>query len=137
MKSQLQLFGCLILILTIVTSCSKNPEPDRPNPAVVLPPSPPDREYFWVQRWDSTSRGYEIHLNIARLTQTEINRGIDVGVAVYSDWDPFVKIPFDYYDYGQKDTIHLSYNAIPGQLQVIAKASFKIEYPSDVFIEYK
>ena len=71
------------------------------------------------------------------LTDSAINRGIDVGVAVYSDWDPFEKLPFNYYDYDKKDTIHLSYDVRAGQLQVIAKASFKITYPSDVYIEYK
>ena len=138
MKTHLRLFSDLLVLSIIVLSCSKDDHVKSTPPPPILNPPPKDKkEYFWGQTWDTTSRGYVININTARLTQAEINKGINVGIAVYSDWDPFVTMPFNYYYDGQTDTIRLSYIAVPGQLQIIAKTSLEIKYPSDVLIEYK
>lgn len=109
---------------------SSNPSPSG-NPFVA-----PEREYHWGLYWSQTSRGNEIHLNSPRLSDSVIRRGVAIGLAVYSDWDLFGIIPFDYYDTNKNDTIHLSYDVTPGQLRIIAKTPFAISYPSDVYIQY-
>jgi uncharacterized protein (UPF0305 family) len=82
-------------------------------------------------------KGHEIHLDTWKLTDSTINKGINVYVAIWTEMTTFERIPLIFYDFLQKDTIHLSYTAIPGQLQVIAEAPFEITYLSDVFIEYQ
>lgn len=101
------------------------------------PIMPPAREYFWSQQWSPTSRGDELNIRIPGLVDSVINKGINIGLAVYSDWDIFQVLPFDYYDENKRDTVRFMYEVIPGQLTIIAKAAFKMTYPSDVFIQYK
>jgi hypothetical protein len=138
MKLQLQPFSYLLALLLAITSCSKDPGVTSPPNPSIPPPIPVNREYFWDQRWNATSRGYEIHLDTWNLTQQEINRGIDVYVALSTEMSLFNKIPNSVLEPFFPDTVHLSYTAIPGHLQVIATASFDMTGDeSDLFIEYK
>lgn len=140
MKIYRPLYGFSLVFLISLIACHKagenrirgNGKSTSEDPFVV-----PDREYFWRVEWHPALRGDEIHLNAPRLVDSQIGKGIEIGVAVYSDWDRFEKIPFKYYDSNKNDTIHLWYEMMPGQLQIIAKAPFTVTYPSDVYIQYK
>ena len=124
-----------MLAFITITSCIKYNEGTY-SPG--QPPIPSNQDHFWGQRWDTTSRGYEIHLNAPRLTQDQIIRGINVGIAILTvDDSPWVRIPLSYYEVFLPDTVHLSYEALPGMLNVIARTSFEITFRSDVYIEYR
>jgi hypothetical protein len=101
------------------------------------PPFVPDRDYFWGQPWQKTSTGYEMKLQASRLTDSAINKGIRVGLAIYSDWSNFETLPFTINDPSWlRDTINLSYTVTPGKLQIFAKTTVDITWSSDVFIQY-
>ena len=142
MKVQLQLISCVMILLTLILSCNKNDEVITvlPLPPSGLPTLQTSNDVnFWIKHWDTSSRGYEIHLNIQRLTQEQVNKGIDVNIAVLgADNTPWVRIPVNYIDGFLTDTVRLSYAVIPGQLQIIAKTSCPMNnYQSDIFLEYK
>ncbi|HEV8283667.1 MAG TPA: hypothetical protein VGQ09_05125 [Chitinophagaceae bacterium] len=147
MKIRLQFISWLTVLLITVISCDKDVNVSRGTSGVVPPTVTSssssgliihgNRDYFWGYPWQKTSRGYEIHLDTWRLTAVEINKGINVHVAVWTEMTTFERIPLAFYDFLQQDTIHLSYTAIPGQLQVIATAPFEVKYASDIFIEYQ
>ena len=138
MKSQIHLLSSLIAVLIITSSCSKSkslPTPDRH----VAPQWPfmVNRDYFWGEGWQKTATGYEMKLPTQRLTDSAINKGIRVGLAIFSDWSGFETLPFTIDDPSYyADTINLSYTAIPGNLTVVAKTSVNITWASDVFIQY-
>ena len=142
MKLQLQFLSYLVVLLITIASCSKDKEVRTYPPASVVS-SPPsgfivgNKEYFWARPWHKTSRGYEIHLDTWKLTDSTINKGINLYVAIWTEMTTFDSIPLTFYEYTQSDSVHLSYTAIRGQLQVIAEAPFEVRYVSDVFIEYQ
>ena len=119
---------------TVITS---SPLPVSPIPTHSGPFVHGNRDYFWALPWHKTPRGYEIHLNTTRLTNDQINKGISVSVAIWTEMTVFDAIPLTFYEHTQKDSVSLSYSAKSGQLEIIAKATFEIKYVSDVFIEYK
>ena len=136
MKLKIQ-SSCLLITLLLIVSCSK-PEIhpiDRP----VFPPSPFDlkSEYFRAQAWQKISTGYQMSIQSSRLTDSAINKGIKVSVALYSDWSTFYLIPSTIYDQDLPDTVNISYSVIQGQLKLISVAPFDITWKSDVLIEYK
>jgi len=127
----------LIALLIITSSCSKStslPKPDRATEP--LPPFMLNREYFWRHPWQKTSTGYEMILRASALTDSAINKGIKVHVAIESEMMPFERLPVTLNYAFFPDTINLSYTAMPGQLQIFAKTSVNIHWLSDVFIQY-
>lgn len=71
------------------------------------------------------------------MTDSAINKGISVGLAIYSDWSVFETLPFTIDDpTWLRDTINLSYTVTPGKLQIFAKTTDDITWASDVFIQY-
>ena len=136
---------CAILVFS---SCNKKEEPlanSGINPPPLLPPSQPisgmligNKELFWEQPWDTAAGGYIMKLKTWRLTQDKINSGIDVGIAIFGAGDsPWVTTPTSLYDLFLQDSVHVSYNATPGQLQLKARTSFDFtKVKSDVYIEY-
>lgn len=134
MKLEIQ-SGCLLVTLLFIVSCSK-PEIhpiDRP----VFPPFDLKSEYFRAQAWQKISTGYQMSIQSSRLTDSAMNKGVKVSVALYSDWSTFYLIPSTLYDQDLPDTVTISYSVIPGQLKLIALAPFDITWKSDVLIEYK
>lgn len=135
MKSQIHLLSFLTALLIITSSCSKNeslPLTDRP--VEPLPTYMVNREYFWRHYWQKTSTGYEMILHASALTDSAINKGIKVHVAIDSEMMPFEQLPATLYYY--PDTINLSYTAVPGKLNIFAKTSMTLVGPADVFIQY-
>jgi hypothetical protein len=131
------LAGCLIIIFTVVFSCSKKGSPLIDRPTVSPSPFEANREYYWGNAWQKTIMGYEMIIPSSRLTDSVINKGIRVGLAIYSSWSVFQTLPVTLYDpVSLPDTINLSYTAIPGDLKVVAKTAVNITWPSDVFIQY-
>lgn len=131
----------------VFSSCSKKEEP-LANSGINPPasPQPPsgmligNKELFWEQPWDTAAGGYIMKLKTWRLNQDKINSGIDVGIAIFGAGDsPWVTTPTSLlYDHFLQDSVHVSYNATPGQLQLKARTSFDItKVKSDVYIEYK
>lgn len=96
-----------------------------------------NREYFWAQSWQRSANGYEMILQTQMLTDSVINRGIKVGVAVYSERSRFEILPVTINDPSWlTDTIQLSFTVTPGKLKVLSKTSVNITWPSDVFIQF-
>ena len=141
MKIQFRSLSFLLTLIISISSCNKSPEvttyPLPPGPATPPATIVIDKEYFWGSSWQKTSVGYEMKLNSPALTDSALNRGINVRVAIYTDWSMFNLLPLTLYDQFLPDTVNLSYTATRGQLQVFAKAPFDINWASDVFIEYK
>lgn len=140
MKSRYKSFIWPMAVFMIITSCDKSAV--TPPAQVNTTSSPPftalDREYFWGLSWQKTSNGYEMKIQTPRLTDSAINNGIKVGVAIYSDWSVFDVLPFTINDPSWlRDTINLSYIATPGKLQVFATTSVDITWASDVSILFK
>lgn len=138
---QLKCMGLTVLISII--SCTKQ-EPnitDQPQPSPITPLAS-NEEISWGLPWHKNLRGYEIDLSPAHLTDSAIHKGIDVGVAMYTEMTTFETLPSTIYEYTQMDSVQLSYVASPGRLQIIAQASFDLTYMSaptylsDVRIRY-
>lgn len=131
----------LAALFTIIISCNKDIG-ERTNP--IQGPSPQtivyavdNKEYFWNQPWQKTSTGYEIKIQTTSLTDSAINKGISVGLAIYSDWSVFETLPFTIDDpTWLRDTINISYTVTPGKLQIFAETTDDITWASDVFIQY-
>lgn len=137
MKSQIHLPGFLFALLIITFSCSKSkslPMPDRP--IEPLPGYMVNREYFWRHYWQKTATGYEMILRSSALTDSAINKGIKVHVAIESEMMPFERLPVTLNYSGYPDTISLSYTPVPGRLNIFAKTSMTLVGPADVFIQY-
>jgi hypothetical protein len=136
MRRQFKLASYLILIFTVIVSCSKKENSPAGTPTINLPPFQVNREYYWANAWQKTATGYEMIIEPLRLTDSAINKGIRVHVAIESEMDPFERLPITLNYAYYPDTINLSYTAVPGKLTVIAKTSVNITWPSDVFIQY-
>ena len=96
-----------------------------------------NREYFWGQSWQRIPNGYEMTLQTQMLTDSVINRGIEVGVRIYSERSRFETLPVAIDDPSWlTNTIQLSCAVTPGRLKGFAKTSVNITWPSDVFIQY-
>jgi len=125
----------------MVLSCKKDtyPKPGwRPNnPAPRSGYLVDNKEYFWGVNWHKTSTGYETDFDTGNLTDSAINRGVTVYVAMWTEMTTFQQIPSIFYDFGRNDSIHLSYTAAPGKLKVFAETPLGVDYQSDVLIEYK
>jgi hypothetical protein len=135
-----QFYTVILFIGTtlLICSCSKEPTPvsiDRPN--IPPPPPVPVKEYFWEKAWQKTGNDFEIKLQSPALTDSAINKGIKVQVAIYTDWSLFNDIPLTLTEIGLPDTVNLSYSVQPGNLRIVAKAPFEITWPSDVVIVYQ
>ena len=78
-----------------------------------------------------------MNLNTWMLTGSTISKGINVYVATWTEFSIFERIPLTYYDFDNKDSVHFSFTALPGHLQVTAQVPFEINYESDVLIEYQ
>ena len=143
MKLRLQQMSFLVLLVIANIFCSKHPEViggPGPNPPAPAPPTGMlrgDKEFFFGRTWEKTSSGFEMKLATSMLTDSAIRRGIDVYVAIYWDWSPYNKLPVTLNDIDLPDTVNLRYDAMPGKLQVFAKAPFNINWASDVFIQYR
>ena len=96
-----------------------------------------NREYFWAQSWQRSPNGYEMTLQTQMLTDSVINKGIKVGVAIYSEMSRFEPLPVTI-DYSTRpgDTVQLTYTVMPGKLKVLAKTPATITWASDVFIQF-
>ena len=145
MKIQVSVVCCLLVLFLTITSCNKDGEVKNNLFPINNPSSPSqpsgiivgNREYFWGNAWHRTSNGYAINLNTWRLSDSAINRGINIHVAFWTEMTTFEKTPLAFYNFLQRDTVHLSYIAIPGQLQVIGHGALDTTDKSDVFIEYE
>ena len=141
MRTPFKLFCCVITLFLINTSCSKSDISPHNVVNVInvsVPPAlPSNREYFWDQSWQKTSTGYEMKLQTQRLTDSVINQGIQVSLAIYSEMTVFEILPSMINDPSLPDTINLSYTATPGELKVFAKTTVNITWQSDVSIVYK
>lgn len=139
MKTQHKLLTYLAITCITILSCTKNhsaPMTDRRIDP--LPPYLVARDYFWGEPWQKPPTGYEIKLQSKHLTDSAIRKGIRVGVAIFSDGSNFETLPFTINDPSYfRDTINLTYSALPGQLQVFAKTTVTITWPSDIFIQYE
>jgi len=143
-KTDLKLLACVLALIVTVVACRKDKEPQRYYP-VSPPQAPPqpsgfivgNKEYFWGEAWHKTSAGYKINLNTWKLTDSTISKGINVSVAMWTEMTIFERIPMTFYDFVNKDSVHLSFTAKPGQLRVTAQAPFELNYESDVLIEYE
>ena len=97
-----------------------------------------NKEYFWKYSWQKDSvNSYQMIVNTWRLTDSAINRGVKVYVAIYTDWSPFERVPQTLHDVFLPDTVNLTYGVTAGHLKVFAKAPFEITWPSDIMIEYQ
>jgi len=143
-KRDLKLLACVLALIVTIVACRKDREP-QPHSPISPPQAPPqpsgfivgNKEYFWTEGWHKTSTGYEINLNTWRLTDSTISKGINVSVAMWTEMTIFERIPSTFYDFNNKDSVHLSFTAKPGQLRVTAQAPFELNYESDVLIEYQ
>ena len=137
MKIRVPYLSFLVVLIIIFVSCKKEKE------SITYPPAPPqvpvsvNREYFWGIPWQKDSSGYVMNLDLGRLTDTAINRGVKVYVAIYSDWSFFYQLPQTLSDPFLTDTINLTFNLIPGHVQVFAKTPVEIKWPSDISILYQ
>jgi hypothetical protein len=132
-------------VVVSVISCSKQIE--HPSyqtlPAPLITPIVSNQEIFWAQPWRATQRGYEIDVYPALLTDSAINKGVDVGVAIYSEMTTFETLPRAFYEYTQRDSVYLSCVVTPHHLQIVAQASFDLGYMSsstylsDILIRYR
>ncbi|TMI61280.1 MAG: hypothetical protein E6H07_19810 [Bacteroidetes bacterium] len=132
----------MILTVFVISSCSKDGSTysgSGSGSPVLPPPPPPNQEVFYNQPWDTASNGYKLQINTQRLTQEQIIRGINVEIAVLGAGEsPWVRIPVSYFDPNLTDTVHISYSATPGQLQLFARTTFELNHhQSDVLIKYK
>ena len=138
MKSQYRFFHSLIIIIAIITACSRKQDYlpiDRPidNSQYFIN----NREYFWGESWQRRPSGYEMTLQTQMLTDSVINKGIGVGVRIYSERGRFETLPVTIDDPSWlTDTIQLSCTVTPGKLKVFAKTSVNITWPSDVYIQF-
>ena len=135
MKVKSTLVVSLVIVFMAVVACSKKHE----EILTQTPPAPThgdNKEYFWGLGWQKTTSGYEINLESPQLTDSAINKGIRVEVAIFTDWSVFRQLPLTFSEASLADTINLSYTAVPGRLKVIAKAPFEIDWQSDVRIGY-
>jgi hypothetical protein len=122
------------------TSCKKPGYGTISGASDPLPPpsySDLNREYYWGRQWRKDSNDYEIKIEASRLTDSALNKGIKVYVAIYSDWSFFEQMPLTLNDADLPDTANLSFNAMPGSLQIIARAPFVLNWSSDILIEYE
>lgn len=135
----------LFLTALILSACAKHKVPLPASTYSVAPVFPgfggvpvDNKEYFWKYSWQKDSvNSYQMIVNTWRLTDSAINRGVRVYVAIYTDWSPFERVPQTLHDVFLPDTINLTYKVTAGHLNVFAKAPFQIEWPSDIMIEYQ
>jgi hypothetical protein len=138
MKVLKSLFSYLIVLLTIITSCTKDDETNYTTPPSDYRSTPPSytayvdttREYHWAQSWAPTLKGQEIQISSSRLTKAAIDKSIVIYVAIYTEMTTFLPIP------ATIDSIELSYVAEPGHLYVIAKTARVLNFESDVYIQF-
>jgi hypothetical protein len=136
MKIIITLFAFFVLL----AACKKEAGLKDLSSNPTLPYSSIDhnQEYFWMRGWTKLSGNkYKSIINTSRLTDTVLNRGISVWVAVYSDWDPFEQLPFTSNNSFLADTIRFSYTAIPGRVEIIAETALILDWPSDFLIKYR
>ena len=139
---QINVFSCLLFLSLTALFCRKEKDarPYSPPSTGLPPPSGyvvDNKEYFWAVVWHKTTRGYETDLDTGRLTDSTINRGVNVSVAMWTEMTTFQQVPSIFYDFVRNDSIHLSYTVAPGKLQVLAETPLGVDYQSDVLIEYK
>lgn len=135
----------LLLTVTVISACSKHQDPIVTQPytgPVVSPGFAGDlmgnKEYFWKYSWQKdVANSYEMKVNTWRLTDSTINRGVKVYVAIYTDWSPFERVPQTLHDVFLPDTVNLSYKVTQGLLTIFAKSPFEINWSSDAMIEYQ
>ena len=92
MKMQLPYLSSLAALIIIISlvACHKEKASIADLPAQPPQVSPiDDREYYYGIPWKRDSSGYEMNLDLGRLTGTTISRGVTVYVAMYTDWSPF------------------------------------------------
>jgi len=137
MIRKLKLTGYITLLFMAIAGCSKDPEPvplrDRLGPP---PPRSPYQEIFWGKKWQKITGGYEIKVQSTSLTDSVINKGISVFVALITDWTPFYQVPSTMSDISLPDTVNVTYTATRGQLQLFAKAPFEMNFESDVMFRH-
>ena len=138
MKLRSPYLGFLVVLIMIFASCHKEKANTTGGP--VQPPQVPvisNREYFYNIPWHRDSSSYEMELDLQRLTDTAIRRGVKVYVAIYTDWSFFYQLPQTLNDPFITDTINLTYTLMPGQLKVFAKTPVNLNWPSDISLEYQ
>lgn len=143
MKWDFRLVLCIAVLFVVINSCHKYDEVRADwnipigNPAPGTPASSVHRDYYWGLTWQQTARGYEIAIDSWKITDSAINRGINVHLAIFTEMTTFQKLPLSFYDQVRRDSVHLSYTATRGQILVLARATFNLNYASDVMIEYQ
>jgi hypothetical protein len=139
MKMQLPYLSSLAALIIIISfvACHKEKASiadRRGQPPQVSPID--DREYYYGILWKKDSSGYEMNLDLGRLTDTTIRRGVTVYVAIYSDWSPFYRLPLTLSDPFLSDTVNFTYTLTPGHVKVFAKTPLNIDWPSDISVAY-
>ena len=129
------LVALIIIIVFVACHREKASIPDRPaQPPQAAPID--DREYYYGIPWKKDSTGYEMNLDLGRLTDTTISRGVTVYVAMYTDWSPFYRLPLTNSDFELPDSVNLTYSLTPGHVKVFAKTPVNINWPSDISVAY-
>lgn len=128
---------CLVLV-SVIASCA-----NKVNYFLIERPAENsqflinNREYFWAESRQRTANSLEMVLQTQQLTDSIINKGLKVGVAIYADSSRFETLPVTLDDPSWLgDTIQISYTVLPGKLNVFAKTSLNLSWRSDVFIQY-
>ena len=96
-----------------------------------------NKEFFYSIPWKKDSSGFKMELDTRRLTDTVINKGVNVSLAINTDWSPFRQLPLTLNDPFLADTINRTYSLMPGQVKIFAKTPLDIKWASDVIIEYQ
>jgi hypothetical protein len=142
MKMRIQYVGCLVGLMITIASCFKDGE------GISNPPSSNssqtsseliigNREFFYGIPWQKDSSGFKMELDTRRLTDTVIKKGVNVSLAINTDWSSFRQLPLTLNDPFSTEVIDLTYLLMPGRLKIFAKTSLDITWASDVIIEYR
>ena len=138
MKIRIQYVSCLVGLMITIASCFKDGKEMMPYTSQMPSEIIPDNiEFFYGIPWQKDSSGFTMELDTRRLTDTVINKGVNVSLAINADWSSFRQLPLTLTDPFLTDTINLTYSLMPGQVKIFAKTPLDIKWASDVIIEYQ